>query len=204
MQRKFTIDEVKNRLQISARTIKKWELFFELESKTDDDGVKCYSSEVVATFENIKKLMAQGYLLEDIGSILNLTSSLGEDVPSEQKCQKVEVFAGKVENEIMVKPLINQIERAQSAIYDLFMEKTRFIEQTAAEKTKLMAKIEILEFQKQEIELNKGRMISFLENQINEYKELLGLKDKAIRQMESHLADYARIKGGKKWWHRFI
>ena len=201
----LTLNEVADKLQINPKNIKVWEIFFDLQTDIDENGIKSYSQKIICTFEKIKGLVDQGYSLEDIYIMLNSINSTDENNANVYGTTlEPDNIEGKVEHAIMVKPLINQHENAQTSIYNLFMEKTRLIENFASEKSKLMAKIEILEFKNTEIENNNNKMISFLEHQVSEYKELLGLKDKAIRQMESHLADYVRLKQNKKWWQNII
>jgi len=194
---KTTFSEIEEVLEVSLDTIKKWALHFDIKSEKDENGYRYYSDETIKFFEKIKSFVAQGYPLEDIESFLKLNEN--------EKNSSVKNQKGKVENKteqtMTATPFMNQPKNFQSANCDLSMAKKRLIGKTAIEHSKLMAKIEILEFQKNELESNKNTMMSFFESQLNEYKNLLITKDKAIYQLEKHLTDYAKLKQNTKWWH---
>lgn len=208
MQTGLTINEIAEKLQVGLKDIERWEILFDLQSFINENGIKYYFQDNINIFENIKRLLDEGFALEDIYIMLK-SNNCENNNKSVSIADNVDFYEfnnieNKVEHSLMVKQSMNNQENTQLNIYNLFMEKTRLIENFATEKSKLMAKIEILEFKKNEIENNNNKIISFLENQINEYKELLTLKDKALRQMESHLTDYVRLKQTKKWWQNIL
>ncbi len=225
----MNIAELSEYLDINETTLKKWDDFF-FEEK-ENKNYYFYPESKIKALKKIKNLAQKGKNLEEIKDLMNkgnpfLTKNLTE-IPKFEVIVDDRISVDKIE--FIVKPVLNQLEKAHSKIEQLLIEKSKIIEENALEKARLIAEIEILKFKNAQIMQNKddiekltinslisqdnidqNELIEALEiaqelikektEETDELKAKINEKEELIKNNETKIERLMQKSGTKKWW----
>ena len=225
----MNIAELSEYLDINQTTLRKWDDFF-FEEK-EDKNYNFYPESKIKALKKIRNLAQKGKNLEEIKDLMNkgnpfLTKNLAE-IPKFEVIVDDRISVDKIE--FIVKPVLNQLEKAHLKIEQLLIEKSKIIEENALEKARLIAEIEILKFKNAQIIQNKDEIekltINSLISQDNidqneliealeiaqelikekteetvELKAKINEKEELIKNNEEKFDRLMQKSGTNKWW----
>ena len=124
----MNIADLSEYLDINETTLKKWDTFFF--EKTESKNFNFYPESKIKALKSIKKLAEKGKSLEEIKDLMNKDNPFINrnylDVPKFEVIADDRISIEKIE--FIVKPILNQFDKAHSRIEQLLMEKSKIIE----------------------------------------------------------------------------
>jgi len=182
-------------LKISEQHIKKWEEFFNLYPDIQNGSEKLYSKHIIRKFGKIKEHYDKGRPLKDLQAkysgkpvVSMITPTVApvelavnpfENAASEaQEMPELKISTEKTESVVetlpsatLVRPFLTQLNKVNLKVERLLTEKARIIENTAIEKSRLVAKIEVLKAKNAELEREKDQLAISLSEKEQEVKK---------------------------------
>jgi DNA-binding transcriptional MerR regulator len=225
----MNIADLSEYLDINETTLKKWDSFFFDEN--ENKSYSFYPESKIKALKKIKNLAEKGKSIEEIKDLMDagnpfLTKNF-IDIPKFEVIADDRISVEKIE--FIVKPILNQLEKAHSKIEQLLLEKSKIIEENANEKARLFAEIEILKFKNSLISKNRNdiekitaqtpsltddisqtELIEALEiaqellkektEETDELKAQICEKEELIKNNEEKFEQLMHKKNTKKWW----
>ena len=95
---RYMISDASNRIQVEAHVLRYWEEELELDVPRNEMGHRYYTEENIRQFEEIKRLKEEGFQLKAIKMLLHNSSSMADEVVSEEEGEALAREVASAEN----------------------------------------------------------------------------------------------------------